>query len=97
MESLEAAINCWENALEAYQQAANGSLVAALLTKEEAEFCRSLERVLKAAYALQDETEHLFLHQVIFFSPSSIFYLDVCPKSFRVWPRCVFVFQVVLF
>ena len=54
------AINYWENALAAYQ---SGSGVA-LLTAEEAEFCRSLERVLKAAYVLQDETEHLFLHEV---------------------------------
>ena len=54
MESLEAAIGYWEEALDAYQ---SGSGVAALPSAEEAEFCRSLEVVLKAAYALQDETE----------------------------------------
>lgn len=45
VESLETAINYWEDALAAYQSS-NGS-GAALLTAEEAEFCRSLERVLK--------------------------------------------------
>ncbi|XP_057381475.1 mitoguardin-like [Daphnia carinata] len=60
VESLETAINYWEDALAAYQSNSTG---AALLTAEEVEFCRSLERVLKAAYVLQDETEHLFLHE----------------------------------
>ena len=54
VESLEQAISHWEEALEAYQ---SGSGVCALPTAEEAEFCHSLEIVLKAAYALQDETE----------------------------------------
>ena len=48
MESLETAINYWEDALAAYQSSSAGSNVAgALLTAEEAEFCRSLERVLQ--------------------------------------------------
>lgn len=46
VESLETAINYWEDALAAYQSVSTGS-GAVLLTSEEAEFCRSLERVLK--------------------------------------------------
>lgn len=46
VESLETAINYWEDALAAYQSASTGS-GAVLLSAEEAEFCRSLERVLK--------------------------------------------------
>jgi len=45
VESLETAINYWEDALAAYQS--GSSNVGALLTAEEAEFCRSLERVLQ--------------------------------------------------
>ena len=48
VESLETAINYWEDALAAYQSASSSaSNVGALLTAEEAEFCRSLERVLQ--------------------------------------------------
>lgn len=51
VESLETAIGYWEDALAAYQQsnsaAGSAKLSAALLTAEEAEFCRSLERVLQ--------------------------------------------------
>ena len=54
VESLEVAIDYWEDALAAFQ---SNSGVAALLASEETEFCRSLERVLKAAYVLR---EHLF-------------------------------------
>jgi hypothetical protein len=46
VESLETAINYWEDALAAYQSSSTGS-GAVLLTAQEAEFCRSLERVLK--------------------------------------------------
>jgi len=57
VESLEKAIDYWEDALAAFQ---TNSGVAALLATEETEFCRSLERVLRAAYVLR---EHLFSHQ----------------------------------
>ena len=49
VESLETAINYWEDALAAYQSVSSGS-GAVLLTAEEAEFCRSLERVLKVIF-----------------------------------------------
>lgn len=49
VESLETAINYWEDALAAYQSVSTGS-GAVLLTSEEAEFCRSLERVLKVKF-----------------------------------------------
>ena len=51
VESLETAINYWEDALAAYQSASTGS-GAVLLTAEEAEFCRSLERVLKVKFEI---------------------------------------------
>lgn len=48
VESLETAINYWEDALAAYQSTSGSG--AALLTADEAEFCRSLERVLKVIW-----------------------------------------------
>lgn len=45
VESLETAINYWEDALAAYQSSSGSG--AALLSAQEVEFCRSLERVLK--------------------------------------------------
>ena len=49
MESLETAINYWEDALAAYSRNQSGAAqsAAVLLTAQEAEFCRSLERVLQ--------------------------------------------------
>ena len=71
MEALETAIGLWEDALAAYTSG-NGSGNTALTSQEEAEFTQCLQRVIDDAYTLQDQCEHLFLHQhsVLFRSTS---------------------------
>ena len=65
MEALETAISLWEDALSTYSSA-NLHGTTALTSQEEAEFTSLLQRVIDDAYTLQDQCEHLFLHQVNF-------------------------------
>merc|ERR1712232_1004579 len=60
MEALETVISYWEDAPAAYNPSANSMM---LTTTEEAEFIKSLEDILEAAYELQDTSEMLFIHQ----------------------------------
>jgi len=60
MEALETVISYWEDALAAYNPSANNLM---LTTSEEAEFIKSLEDLLEAAFELQDTSEMLFIHQ----------------------------------
>jgi hypothetical protein len=60
MEALETVIGYWEDALGAYSPA---SRQLELTTAEEAQFVRSIEEILEAAYLLQDNSERLFIHQ----------------------------------
>ena len=53
-------ISYWEDALAAYNPTANNLM---LTTSEEAEFIKSLEDILEAAYDLQETSEMLFIHQ----------------------------------
>ncbi|KAG7163544.1 Mitoguardin-like [Homarus americanus] len=62
MEALETALGFWEDALAAYTAGVTGGV--ALTSQEEAEFTALLQRVIDDAYTLQDQCEHLFLHQV---------------------------------
>lgn len=59
MEALETVIGYWEDALAAYPT----SKQLALTTAEEAEFIKSIEEILEAAYLLQDKSEMIFIHQ----------------------------------
>lgn len=54
MESLETVINYWEDALVAYSTPT---------TTEESEFCHEIQKLLDIAWALQDQSELLFLDQ----------------------------------
>lgn len=54
MESLETVINYWEDALSCYQTPTS---------HEDSEFCREIHNLLDMAYALQDQSELLFLDQ----------------------------------
>lgn len=63
MESLGTAVTLFEDALSAYSSQGPGRAMA-LTTQEEAEFVHSLQAVIEGAYTLQDQCEHLFLHQV---------------------------------
>lgn len=65
MEALEGAINLWEEALSSYT--AGNTQGMALPSQEVAEFTQSLQKVIEDAYSLQDQCEHLFLHEVSFF------------------------------
>ena len=58
MEALETAAGYWEDALAAYR--ADGR-AAAVPSREEAEFCAQLQRLLDSAYRLQAECEQMFL------------------------------------
>ncbi|XP_071542074.1 mitoguardin [Panulirus ornatus] len=71
MEALETALGYWEDALSAYTAGVTGGV--ALTSQEEAEFTALLQRVIDDAYSLQDQCEHLFLHQhsVLFRSSSA--------------------------
>ena len=62
MEALETALGYWEDALAAYTSGLTGGV--ALTSQDEAEFTALLQRVIDDAYSLQDQCEHLFLHQV---------------------------------
>jgi hypothetical protein len=64
MEALETAINYWDDALAAYNSLSGGGGPLAVTNSEEAEFCRELQRLLDAAYRLQDQCELMFLDQV---------------------------------
>lgn len=57
MEALETVITNWEDALAAH------SIPGALNTAEGSEFCREIQNLLDMAYALQDQSELLFLDQ----------------------------------
>ena len=61
MEALETVVGYWEDALAAYHPSQNGKVV--LTTAEEAAFVKMLENILEAAYNLQEESEHMFIHQ----------------------------------
>lgn len=61
MEALETVVGYWEDALAAYQPR-NGRNHQ-LTTAEEAAFIKMLENILEAAYNLQEESEHMFIHQ----------------------------------
>lgn len=54
MEALETVINYWEDALSCYQTPTS---------HEDSEFCREIQNLLDMAYALQDQSELLFLDQ----------------------------------
>ena len=69
MESLGCALNYFEDALAAYSAGGLPGAAAPLTTQEEAEFVHSLQAVIEGAYSLQDQCEHLFLHQVILAEP----------------------------
>lgn len=62
MEALETVVGYWEEALSAYQPK-NGKNLHVLTTAEEAAFMKMLENILEAAYNLQEESEHMFIHQ----------------------------------
>lgn len=61
MEALETVVGYWEEALSAYQPKNGKNHV--LTTAEEAAFMKMLENILEAAYNLQEESEHMFIHQ----------------------------------
>ena len=61
MEALETVVGYWEDALAAYQPQNGRNHV--LTTAEEAAFVKMLENILEAAYNLQEESEHMFIHQ----------------------------------
>lgn len=63
MEALEMSITYWEDAMSAYARN-NTADSLAITNEEESEFCKELQRLLDAAYKLQDECELLFLDQV---------------------------------
>ncbi|XP_042883722.1 mitoguardin-like [Penaeus japonicus] len=71
MEALETALGYWEDALAAYTAGVTGGV--ALTSQDEAEFTALLQRVIDDAYSLQDQCEHLFLHQhSVLFRSSSV-------------------------
>ena len=61
MEALETAAGYWEDALAAYRSDADRTDGRAVASREEAEFCAQLQRLLDAAYRLQAECEQMFL------------------------------------
>lgn len=64
LEAMETVVSYWEDALSAYHPpAAAGDKRASLPSPEEAEFTRKLENILEGAYLLQEEAEHMFIHQ----------------------------------
>lgn len=66
MESLETSINYWEDALALYSKQVGTTL--ALTSEEEAEFSSELQKIVEAAYNLQEMCELLFLDQVYMYS-----------------------------
>ncbi|XP_054282090.1 mitoguardin-like [Macrosteles quadrilineatus] len=71
MEALETSINYWEDALALYTT--KGPTLA-LTSEEEAEFSSELQKLVEAAYSLQEQCELLFLDQrsVLFRADSSV-------------------------
>lgn len=63
MEALETAISYWEDAMAAYSTARIDGILT-VTSVEDAEFSRELQKVIDLAYALQEESELLFLDQV---------------------------------
>ena len=61
MEALETVVGYWEDAMAAYQP--RNGVHAQLTTAEEAAFVKMLENLLEDAYHLQEESEHMFIHQ----------------------------------
>lgn len=61
MEALETSINYWEDALAKYT---TQGPTPALPSEEEAQFTQELQRLVEAAYNLQEQCELLFLDQV---------------------------------
>lgn len=59
MEALETVIGYWEDALA--QHSSSGTL--SLMSPEDSEFCRELHNLLDIAYALQEQSELLFLDE----------------------------------
>lgn len=59
MEALETVIGYWEDALSAYQTTDG----LTLMSPEESEFCREIHNLLDIAYALQEQSELLFLDE----------------------------------
>ncbi|XP_063241749.1 mitoguardin [Bacillus rossius redtenbacheri] len=94
MEALETAINYWDDALAAYTSgggagAAGAAGAAAVTTAEEAQFCRDLQRLVDAAYELQDQCELLFLDQrsVLFHTDTSSRHYGDALSSFTSAPE----------
>ncbi|XP_066260011.1 mitoguardin [Euwallacea similis] len=70
MEALETCISYWEDALAVYRSKDNGSL--AMLSPEEAGFCKDLQLLLDSAIELQENSEMLFLDErSVLFRPES--------------------------
>jgi len=69
MEALETVVGYWEDALAAYNASRPNPDSRArpnqksLVSPEETEFTRLLESILDGAYQLQDDAEHMFIHQ----------------------------------
>jgi len=70
MEALETVVGYWEDALTAYNDSRSRPSDSrarpnqkSLLSPEETEFTRLLESILDGAYQLQDDAEHMFIHQ----------------------------------
>jgi len=59
MEALETVIGYWEDALSTYQSSDG----PALMSVEDSEFCREIHNLLDVAYALQEQSELLFLDE----------------------------------
>lgn len=59
MEALETVIGYWEDALAQHSTSATLSL----MSPEDSEFCRELHNILDVAYALQEQSELLFLDE----------------------------------
>lgn len=60
MEALETSITYWEDALHSFPKSTNA---LAVMSPEEAEFCHEIQKLLDAAYQLQDSCDYLFLDQ----------------------------------
>ncbi|XP_066155318.1 mitoguardin [Euwallacea fornicatus] len=70
MEALETCISYWEDALAVYRSKDSGPL--AMLSPEEAGFCKDLQLLLDSAIELQENSEMLFLDErSVLFRPES--------------------------
>ncbi|XP_049821870.1 mitoguardin [Aethina tumida] len=71
MEALETCISYWEDALAAYRSKDGGGPLA-MLSPEEAGFCKDLQQLLEYAIELQENSEMLFLDErSVLFRPGS--------------------------